>query len=528
MRDFQLPGRSTVHGAGGMAASSHPLSSLVAIETLKDGGNAVDAAIAAAALQAVVEPHSTGIGGDCFVLFCQEGSGDVIALNGSGRAPAAADVDWYHQNNLSRIELDSPHAVTVPGAVDAWARLLCDFGTKSLANILEPAIHYAENGYVVTPRNSIDWSRSVDKLRRDPTAARIYLPNGRSPIAGEVIRQPELAATLRILASEGRDGFYKGYVALDIVNYLAELGGLHTIDDFSRHSSEYVSPISSSYRDHDIYQCPPNSQGIAVLIMLGILEGFNLNIYEPLSVERLHLEAEATRLAYWVCEQTLGDPDQVEILTDEIMSKDHIAELQDRVRLDRASESIPTVAPMHPETIYLTVVDSDRNAVSLINSVAYAFGSGRVSPRTGVVLQNRGASFVLDSNHPNCIASGKRPRHTLIPGLVCKDGRVELCVGVMGGQYQPVGQVHVITNMLEFGMDVQEAIDLSRGFHFGGEYQLESGIADSVARGLDSLGHRVTAAGIPLGSGQAIQIDWENNALIGGSDSRKDGSAIGY
>ncbi len=528
MRDFQLPGRSTVYSVNGMAATSHPAATLSAIDVLRAGGNAIDAAITASAVQAVVEPHSSGIGGDCFVMCALKGGAEVIALNGSGRAPAKATVDWYIDQGINPIPLQSPHAITVPGAVDAWARLLADHGTKSFDELLQPAIDYAENGYLVQPRSANDWPRSLEKLSADKTAARIFLPGGRVPRAGDLIRQPELAETLRTIARKGRDGFYTGPVAEDIVGHLQAGGGLHTMEDFAAHSSDYVMPITARYRGYDVFQCPPNGQGLAVLIMLGILEGFDLSRFEPLSVERLHLEAEATRMAYHICESSIGDPAQVEVPVDEILAEENIEQLRSRIHVDRMATHIPLTKPVHPETIYLSVVDKDRNAVSFINSICFAFGSGLVGPKSGVVLQNRGAGFLIEPGHPNCIAPSKRPRHTIIPGLVMKDGRPILTFGVMGGQFQPVGQVNVLTNMLDYGMDVQQALDQARGFHFGGVYSLERGISEEAAQGLAALGHNIERAELPLGSGQAIWIDWDAGTLAGGSDSRKDGVALGY
>ena len=528
MRDFHAPGRSTVHGINGMAATSQPVATLAAIDMLKAGGNAIDAAVTAAAVQAVVEPHSTGIGGDCFVLASLRGSDEVVALNGSGRAPGAATPEWFANEGMNRIPLQSAHAVTVPGTVDAWARLVDNHGTKLMREILQPAIDYAENGYAVPPRSASDWPASIDKLRANEAATRIFLPRGRPPEPCEVLRQPELAETLKTIAREGRDGFYSGPVAEDIVACLRDLGGLHTVDDFATHDSEYVAPIKAGYRGWDVYECPPNGQGIAVLIMLGILEGFDLAGLQPLGAERLHLQAEATRLAYHVCEEIIGDPAQVDVPVEDILATDNIARLRERVSVDRAITDIPVVAPMHPETICLSVVDRERNAVSLINSICFAFGTGIVSPNTGVVLQNRGAGFRIEPGHPNSIGPAKRPRHTIIPGLVLKDGRPVMPFGVMGGQYQPVGQVQVLTNIVDFEMDLQESIDLARSFHYGGVYWLERGIGEAAARELGKRGHATERADAPWGSGQAVWIDWENGSLTGASDPRKDGLALGY
>jgi len=527
-RDFQTPGRSTVHGANGMVATSHPASSLAAVETLRRGGNAIDAAITASAVQAVVEPHSTGIGGDCFALYAPNGGAEIIALNGSGHAPQAATLERVQEFGFNPIPLNSAHSVTVPGAIDAWARLLQDHGTITLGAALEPAIVCAEEGYVVQPRTAHDWPKYEDKLRASEASTKRLLPNGRPPRVGEIVRQRELAETLKIIARDGRDGFYKGPVAEDIVDYLNGLGALHSLDDFAAQQCNYVTAIQRNYRGYDIHQCPPNGQGLAVLLMLGILERFDLAQYAPLSVERMHLEVEATRLAYWICEQAIADPRQSDIPLDELLSDRYIDELSARVRVDQIMTDVPDMAPMHPETIYLSVVDKDRNAVSFINSVAFAFGSGLMAPKSGVLLQNRGAAFSLDPDHPNVIAPRKRPRHTIIPGMATRDGRAVMPFGVMGGQFQPVGQVHVATNIIDYSMDVQQALDLARGFRLAGTLRLESGIPEETARALADLGHPVERSSAPLGSGQAVWIDWENGTLTGGSDPRKDGVALGY
>ena len=528
MRDFQLPGRSTVHGANGMVATSQPASTLAGVEILRRGGNAVDAAIAASAVQAVVEPHSTGIGGDCFALLAMGGSDEVVALNGSGHSPAAARLDFFQNAGISHIDLTGPHAVTVPGAVDAWARLLDDYGTMTLSDVLKQAIICAEEGYVVHPRSAQSWPSNIGKLRNDPSAARIFLPDGRPPVAGQILRQSELAATLRRIAREGRDGFYRGPVASDLVDRLRSLGGLHSLEDFESQSCEYVDPIRSTYRGFDVHQCPPNGQGIVVLLMLGILEKFDLSDYSPHSVERMHLECEATRLAYHISEQTVSDPRHVDVPVEYLLSTAHIGGLRDRIRMDARLTDVPDTAPMHPETIYLSVVDRDRNAVSFINSICFNFGSGIMGPQSGVLLQNRGGAFSIEPGHPNVIAPRKRPRHTIIPGMVTRAGRALMPFGVMGGQFQPVGQVHVLTNVVDYGMDIQEALDSGRGFHFAGTLELERTIPESTAEGLAALGHKVKRADEPLGSGQAVWIDWDRGTLIGGSDPRKDGQALGF
>jgi len=529
MRDFQRPGRSTVHACNGMAATSHPLATLAALDTLRWGGNAIDAAVAAAAVLAVVEPQSTGIGGDCFVLIAPRGSGEIVGYNGSGRAPAAAEAQWFQDHRIEVIAHDSPHAVTIPGAIEAWHRLVTDHGRKGLDDLLQPAITYAQEGYPVHPRIAADWSREAEKLAADPHAKRIFLPNGRPPGAGDLHRQPELAATLRRIAQEGPEGFYQGEVADDLVARLRERGGLHTAADFAAHHGEYVTPIRTAYRGHDVYEIPPNGQGITVLLMLNILAGFELGKLDPLGAERLHLQIEAGRLAYRDRNALVADPAHAKVPVAHLLSAEYAQGLRGLIRRDAAMTKLPAPGSFGGrDTVYLTVVDQQRTAVSFINSTYWSFGSGIVGPKSGVVLQNRGSGFVLDPGHPNCIAPNKRPFHTIIPGMLARDGRAVMPFGVMGGGYQPFGHVHLLSNMLDYGMDPQEALDLARVFHDGGVVEAERGVPAAAVQGLQAMGHTVVEADEPHGGGQAILIDWQRGVLTGGSDPRKDGCALGY
>ncbi|MER8899559.1 gamma-glutamyltransferase [Mesorhizobium sp. M0676] len=528
MRDFQLPGRSPVRATEGMVATSHPLSTLAAIQLLRSGGNAMDAAVCAAAVQAVVEPQSTGIGGDCFVLYCPKGEGNVLAFNGSGRAPRATTADWYLENGFSEVPKQGPHAVTIPGAVDAWCRLLEDHGRKGLADVLAPAIHYAESGYVVHDRVAFDWLGCKTDLSSDEAAARIFLPSGKPPKAGDVHRQPELAATLRIIAKKGRAGFYDGEVADDIVGRLRQLGGLHTLDDFAATKGDYKTAISTSYRGYAIHQMPPNNQGLTALVMLNVLSGFNLAALDPRGAERLHLEVEAGRLAYRDRDNLIADQDHVAVPVKTLLSSVYADQLRAAIDPQRAMTELPRLELPGSDTVYISVVDRDRNAVSFINSTYDSFGSGVVGPKTGVVLQNRGSSFRLDPRHPNCIAPGKRPMHTIMPGMMTKDGRAVMPFGVMGGGYQPFGHVHLLTNMMDFGMDPQEAIDAARVFYNRDVVEAERGVGARAVEGLRQRGHQVVESRRPLGGGQAVLIDWEEGTLTGASDPRKDGLALGY
>ena len=528
MRNFQLAGRSTVHAQNGMVATSHPLASLTAIEVLKAGGTAADAAVAACALLGVIEPQSTGIGGDCFALYQPKGEGKVVSYNGSGRAPKAATVEWYLANKMTAIPATGPHSVTVPGSVDAWATILADHGKLGLDVLLQPAIKAAEEGYVVAPRIAFDWANAEPKLRAGINAPRYLLPNGKVPVTGDVIKQPELAATLRIIAAQGRDGFYKGSVAEDMVETLASNGGLHTLEDFAAHVTETTAPIGTNYKGHDVWQCPPNGPGITMLVMLNILSHFDLTKYPPMSVERFHLEAEAARIAYLMREQDIGDPAFVGVDVSRILSKEFAADYAKKIRMDALLDLPKVTPPINPNTVYISVIDRDRNMCSFINSVAHSFGSAVVSNKTGVLLQNRGAGFRVEPGHPNCIAPGKRPLHTIIPSMTTKNGRGVMSFGVMGGQYQPVGQVRVLTNMLDYGLDVQEAIDQPRGLHYEGVYALEDGVPAEIVEGLKKIGHVTGRTPTPHGGGQAIWIDWEKGTLTGGSEPRKDGCALGY
>ena len=528
MRDLQLPGRSSVRAMDGLVATSHPLSSLAAIDMLRSGGNAMDAAVCAAAVQAVVEPQSTGIGGDCFVLFAPSGNDKVIGFNGSGRSPASATLDWYLDNGFTEIPDLGAHAVTVPGAIDAWCRLLEDHGRKGIDAALAPAIRYAEEGYVILDRVAFDWDDAVPRLRSDPTAARIFLKSGEPLRPGDVHRQPELAATMRTIAAKGRAGFYEGEVADDLVRRLNELGGHHTLGDFGATTGDYVEPVKTRYRGLDIHQMPPNNQGLTALLMLNILSGFELSKLDPNGADRLHLEIEAGRLAYHDRDAFLGDPALVHVPVAELLAPAYAARLATSIQADRAMTHLPRVRLPGSDTVYISVVDRDRNAVSFINSTYESFGSGVVGPKSGVVLQNRGRSFRLVRDHPNAIAPGKRPMHTIMPGMATANGRAIMPFGVMGGSYQPVGHVHVLSNLLDFGMDPQEAIDAPRVYHNDGKVAVERSVPSATVEGLRRLGHDVMPAVEPLGGGQLVWIDWENGTLTGASDPRKDGCAIGY
>ncbi|MEQ9145808.1 MAG: gamma-glutamyltransferase [Parvibaculaceae bacterium] len=529
MRDMHFPGRSTVHSLNGMCATSHPLAAEAAVNLMRRGGNAVDAAICASAVLCVVEPYNTGIGGDCFVLLSKGGSGDVIGLNGSGRAPKGASAARLRDEGISDIGLSSVHSVTVPGAVDAWVRLLEDHGTMPLGEVLAPAIAFAEEGFPVSPRISLEWRFLADHLKKDADAPAHFLIGGNGPEVGQVVRLPALAATLRLIAERGRAGFYEGEVAEDIVGKLRSLGGSHTLDDFAGTHADYVTPLRAAYRGRQVLEIPPNGQGITAQIALNVLSHFDLSSLEPHSAERFHLEMEACRLAYDLRDRYVADPSFSAVPSDELLSDRTSARLAARIDPERALDDLAANRdPLNRDTVYLTVVDKDRNAVSFINSLYQGFGSGITGPKSAVVLQNRGAGFVLEEGHPNCLEGGKRPLHTIIPGMVVEDGAAVMPFGVMGGAYQPVGHVHLMTNWIDFGMDIQEALDSPRAFPGAAGIEVEKGIDASVREGLQARGHTIRNALLPFGGGQAIHIDRKNGALVGGSDPRKDGAAIGY
>ncbi|HTV89733.1 MAG TPA: gamma-glutamyltransferase [Stellaceae bacterium] len=527
VRDFNLPGRSAAMAANGMVATSAPRATLAGLDVLRTGGNAMDAAIAAVAMQSVVEPESTGVGGDCFVLYSQKGA-PPVALNGSGRAPQKATVEWYAERQIRDIEVQTPHAVTVPGAVDAWCRLHEKYGSKPLSELFEPAAKAAEEGYVVTPRVSYDWHRLAWKLQ-DPVTAALFLKDGRPPEAGETMRNPALARTLRNIGRDGRAAFYEGAVAREIVARLKSLGGLHEEEDFAAQHAEWVEPIHAPYRGCEVYECPPNGQGLAALMILRQLEGFRLTGDGFSEADRLHLLAEATKAAYRVRDDCFADPAQAAVDVAEFLSDAWAERARRQISMDAVLPGNEWHGgTLHADTVYLCAVDRDGNACSFINSLFSNFGSGIVAPESGVLLQNRGSGFRTIPGHPNAIAPGKRPFHTIIPAMLVKDGRSVMPFGVMGGQYQAAGHAHFLHRMLDRGLDPQQAAEAPRSFAFRGKLRVEPTNPAPVVEDLARRGHDIEVVKVPLGGCQAIWIDHAKGALIGGSDPRKDGLALGY
>lgn len=529
IRRFELCGHSEAVGVNGMASTSHPLATLAALDVLREGGNAVDAAVCAAVVQAVVEPTQTGLGGDCFALVMRESDTRPIALNGSGWSPAAADFNWYRERGITEIPVESGHAVTIPGSVAAWAQLISDYGRLPWDRILQPAIALAEEGACIPERLARDWGLQVEKLRRNAAAASIFLFDGEPPTPGTLHRQPLLAKTLRILAATGARTFYEGEIAENLVATLREQGGLHQIDDFAEYSPEYVQPISSSYRDYELWECPPNGQGIAPLLMAKCLEGFDLSAWPSLSVERFHLLGEFARLAYAERDAFIGDPRTGKVPVEWLLSERHVAEMRRRVSLSKRMPKVDTIPQRaHSDTVFIAVVDRERTAVALISSIFEDFGCGIACPRTGVIFHNRASSFVIEEGHPNAIAGRKRPMHTIIPAMLTKSQKPVMPFGVTGAHFQPIGQIQVLTNIIDHGLSIQAALDHPRIFALGDLFTVENTMPQHVVQGLRNLGHPVTLATSPLGTGQAIWIDRARGILRGGADGRRDGIAIGY
>lgn len=529
MRRFDLPGRSPVIAENGIAATSHPLASASALQALRAGGSAADAALAASITLSVVEPQMTGIGGDCFALVA-EADGSVHGLNGSGRAASGADAAWYRDNGFAEIPELSAHAVTVPGALKAWEALHQRFGKLPFERLFDDAIELAENGYPVAPRVAFDWALEAETLARDPGAAMHLLPGGRAPTTGERVRMPALAATLKRIAREGASAFYQGSIAREIAETVQAGGGFLTEADLAAASAEWVTPISTPYGGHQVMEIPPNGQGVVALIMMNLMTLTGARDLRPDSAQRYHLEVEAGRLAYSVRDAMLADPAHMKMSGEDLASMDFARSLVSQIDPARRNPSIKLPKLPGSDTIYLTVADRDGLVISFINSVYGAFGAQIVTPKSAVVLQNRGACFTVADGHPNAIAASKRPMHTIIPAMATKDGKASVSFGVMGGAYQPMGHAHVFSNMVDHGMDPQEALDHPRLFWAKGEdvLELEAGIAASVADDLVALGHSVRPAQSPHGGGQAIAIDHAAGFFIAGSDPRKDGLAIGY
>jgi gamma-glutamyltranspeptidase/glutathione hydrolase len=532
--------RSEVIAQNGMAATSHPLATQVAIDILKKGGSAVDAAIAANACLGLMEPVSNGIGGDLFAIVWDADDKKLHGLNASGRSPRSLTLDYFLENGYESIPYYGPLSVSVPGCVDGWFELHDKFGKMPMKDILKPTIDYARNGFPMAELIAYYLKRSAPRYVKYPGFKEVFMPNGRTPSKGEVFRNPMLANTLQMIADGGRDAFYKGDIARTIAAYMNEQGGFLSYDDLSSHQSEWVEPVSTNYRGYDVWELPPNGQGIAALQILNILELYDVKSMGFGSEEYMHVLVEAKKLAFEDRAMYYADPAFNQLPVDRLISKEYAAERAKLIKPDRAGRSYPAGKLRNGDTIYLTVADKDGNMVSLIQSNYLGIGSGMTPTGLGFVLQDRGNLFSLEKGHMNVYEPGKRPFHTIIPAFVTKDGKPFLSFGVMGGSMQPQGHAQVLVNIIDFGMNIQEAGDAPRINHAGssqptggqmtngGRVQVESGFDYEVLRELEKKGHNVIVSVGPFGGYQAIMWDDKNKVYYGASESRKDGMAIGY
>ncbi|MCL4201379.1 MAG: gamma-glutamyltransferase [Pirellulaceae bacterium] len=535
--------RSVVLARNGIVATSHPLAAQAGLNVLRSGGNAADAAIAANAMLGVVEPMSCGIGGDLFAIYWDSKTQSLYGLNASGRSPYALNRQVFAERGLETVPIQGPLSWSVPGCVSGWQTLLDRFGTRSLAELLEPAAQTAEAGFPVTEVIAHFWRGAENSLRKHAGSAAIYLIDGRrAPRFGEVFRNPTLADVYRQIGREGAGDFYRGGIAAKLVAFSEAEGGFLSARDLAEHRSDWVRPVSASYRGYEVWELPPSGQGIAVLQMLNLLEASDLAQFGPGSTEYLHRLVEAKKLAFADRARFYADPDFEDVPVETLISKAYARRQLQRLDPDRAAIDVPPGNPRMElgDTVYLTVVDKDRNCCSLIQSVFHGFGSMMTPGDLGFVLQNRGALFALDDKHPNRLEPHKRPFHTIIPGMVTREGRPWFCFGVMGGDMQPQGHVQVLVNLIDFGMNVQAAGDAARVFHVGsaaptglpaqggGTVRVESGIPESSIAALRDKGHTVVRGQGGFGGYQGILIDDETGVLHGATESRTDGVAMGY
>jgi gamma-glutamyltranspeptidase/glutathione hydrolase len=534
--------RSEVIGTHGMVAASHPLAAQIGIDILKKGGTAVDAAIAVNAALGLMEPTSSGIGGDLFAIVWDNKTKKLYGLNASGPAPQAITLEYFKKNNIRKVPYHGPLPWTVPGCVDGWYELHKRFGKLKMKDILQPTIDYAVNGFPLTELIAYYWQISVRRFKEYENFQKLYAPGGKLLQKGDIFKNPELAESLRLIAQKGRDAYYKGMIASKITAYSRRVGGFFEMEDFENFHSEWVEPLSVNYRGYDVWELPPNGQGIAALQMLKMLETFDLKSMGHNSAQYLHTLIEIKKIVYEDRARFYADPRFYKAPIEKLLSSEYAQARLKYFNPDSASRKIPYGGAMLEEgdTIYLTVVDGNFNAVSLIQSNYAGFGSGMVPDGVGFCLQDRGALFSLEEGHPNVIEPGKRPFHTIIPAFVTKDGDPVFTFGVMGGAMQPQGHIQVLLNIIDFGMNIQEAGDAARFRHSGssqpdfgvmtdgGAVHLESGVTPQVVRELMDMGHKIVGDNGGFGGYQGIWIDHKRGILIGGSESRKDGCAIGY
>lgn len=535
--------RSEVIATHGMVATSHPLATQIGLDVLKRGGSAVDAAIAANAALGLMEPVSNGIGGDLFAIVWDARTKKLYGYNGSGRSPKTLTLRWFQDHGYTAIPPTGPLPVSVPGAVDGWFVLHQRFGKLSIQAVLAPAIQYAREGFPVTELIAHYWALSVPRLEQYPGFREQFTHEGKAPAKAEIWKNPNLADTLQAIAEGGREAFYQGRIAATIADYMQANGGFLSRDDLASHTGEWVEPISTDYRGYDVWELPPNGQGLAALQMLNILEGYDFSQIAFGSAEHVHLFVEAKKLAFEDRARFYADPAFAQAPITRLLSKEYATERRKQIAPDQAMRAVePGTPPLDGDTIYLTTADQDGNMVSLIQSNYRGMGSGMAPPGLGFILQDRGEMFVLKEGHANIYAPGKRPFHTIIPAFITRDGQPWLSFGVMGGDMQPQGHVQIVMNLIDFGMNLQEAGDAPRIQHEGstspegqatpmadgGWIDLESGFSYETVRALMQKGHSVRYANGPYGGYQAIGRDARNGVWIGASESRKDGQAAGY
>lgn len=540
MTGLNFATRSEVIASHGMACTSQPLATQVAIDILKKGGTAVDAAIAANAMLGLVEPTGSGIGGDLFAIVWDAKTQKLYGLNASGRSPKSLSLEYFKEHGIKHIPAIGPLPVSVPGCVDGWFELHSRFGRLPMKVILEPTIGYAREGFPVSELIAYYWKGNAERLKQFEGFADVYLPNGKAPAKGEIFKNPYLANTLEMIAKNGRDEFYRGGIARTIDDYMKRNGGFLSYNDLASHRSEWVEPVSTSYRGYDVWELPPNGQGIATLEMLNILENFDIASMGFGSADYMHLFVEAKKLAFEDRARYYADPDFTDVSYMSLLSKDYAKNRAALIDMNRAARSYDAGELQTGNTVYLTVADSEGNMVSLIQSNYRGMGSGMTPTGLGFVLQDRGELFSLEEGHPNVFQPGKRPFHTIIPGFITKSGRPWVSFGVMGGGMQPQGHVQVIVNLIDFGMNLQEAGDAPRIQHEGsseptgermndgGNVFLESGFDYQEIRKLLGKGHRISYSLDGYGGYQAIMYDERNRVYVGASESRKDGQAAGY
>lgn len=531
--------RSAVLARNGAVATSQPLAAQAGLRMMLDGGNAVDAAVAAAAALNVVEPGSTGIGGDMFALIWNAKEQRVICINGSGRQAAAANVDDVRKAGFDSIPNDGPgswFAVSVPGTVDGWQTALEHYGRMTLKEVLAPAIHYANDGYAVSDIIAHGWQGSYDKLAFQPSGKEFMPVNGRPPKKGEFVQLPELGRSLQAISEGGKDAFYKGEIAKKIADYVQSLGGWLTEQDLAEHHSDFDEPISTDYRGVTVWECPPNGQGIAALMALNIAEGFDIKGMGAQSPDTYHHLIESMRRGYADALNYVADPRMVEVPIGPLLTKDYANRRRAGITGDKADPNVSYGDPMGgADTVYVTAVDGEGNACSLINSLFAGFGTGLVAPTTGIALQNRGSLFSFDPGHLNYLQGKKRPFQTIIPAMATKGDDLFASFGVMGGFVQPQGHMQVISNMVDFGMDSQEALDALR-FKIMVEEDnsviVEEDIDPAIVDDLRKRGHEIVVTKdydrVAFGGGQVISRDPETGVLTAGSEPRKDGEAVGW